>query len=64
MIKAEFDLFGDTVECDWNRRSTFGELTGLTFCQYGDLGRRIRSVAYEREERIGISDQSKANRGR
>lgn len=31
LIKNEFSLFADTVECDWNRRSTFGELTGLTF---------------------------------
>lgn len=31
LIKSEFSLFADTVECDWNRRSTFGELTALTF---------------------------------
>lgn len=30
LVKEEFSLFADTVECDWNRRSTFGELTGLT----------------------------------
>jgi lambda family phage portal protein len=32
LIKEEFSLFGDTVECDWNRRSTFPELTDLAFC--------------------------------
>lgn len=31
LVKEEFSLFADTVECDWNRRSTFGELTALTF---------------------------------
>jgi len=31
MIKSEFEIFGESVECDWNRRSTFGELTDLAF---------------------------------
>lgn len=31
LIKKEFNLFADTVECDWNRRSTFFELTRLAF---------------------------------
>ncbi|HXB10676.1 MAG TPA: phage portal protein [Bacteroidia bacterium] len=30
-IKEEFSLFADTVECDWNRRNTFYELTRLAF---------------------------------
>lgn len=32
LIKREFSLFADTVECDWNRRNTFAELTDLVFC--------------------------------
>lgn len=30
-IKNEFNLFANTVECDWNRRNTFYELTRLAF---------------------------------
>jgi lambda family phage portal protein len=30
-ISDEFDLFADTVECDWNRRSTFYQLQDLVF---------------------------------
>jgi lambda family phage portal protein len=29
LISDEFDLFADTVECDWNRRSTFYQLEDL-----------------------------------
>ena len=32
LAKKEFSLFADTVECDWNRRNTFPELTDLAFC--------------------------------
>jgi lambda family phage portal protein len=31
LIKDEFNLFADTLECDWNRRHTFYELTRLAF---------------------------------
>ena len=31
LISDEFDLFADTVECDWNRRSTFYQLQDLVF---------------------------------
>jgi lambda family phage portal protein len=31
LIKNEFNLFADTLECDWNRRHTFYELTRLGF---------------------------------
>jgi lambda family phage portal protein len=31
LIKKEFNLFADTLECDWNRRHTFYELTRLAF---------------------------------
>lgn len=30
-LSEEFDLFADTVECDWNRRSTFYQLQDLAF---------------------------------
>jgi lambda family phage portal protein len=30
-LGEEFDIFADTVECDWNRRSTFYQLQDLTF---------------------------------
>ena len=39
-ISDEFDLFADTVECDWNRRSTFYALQDLVFvnqCISGDV---------------------------
>lgn len=39
-ISDEFDLFADTVECDWNRRSTFYQLQDLVFvneCISGDV---------------------------
>lgn len=39
-LSDEFDLFGDTIECDWNRRSTFYQLQDLTFVNQsisGDL---------------------------
>jgi lambda family phage portal protein len=39
-LAAEFALFGNTVECDWNRRSTFGQLQDLVFvnvCISGDV---------------------------
>jgi lambda family phage portal protein len=39
-IANEFDLFADTVECDWNRRSTFYQLEDLAFlnmCISGDI---------------------------
>lgn len=31
LIKDEFSLFSESIECDWNRRSTFGELTALAY---------------------------------
>jgi lambda family phage portal protein len=39
-LSDEFDLFADTVECDWNRRSTFYQLQDLAFvnqCISGDI---------------------------
>ena len=39
-LSDEFDLFADTVECDWNRRSTFYQLQDLVFvnqCISGDV---------------------------
>jgi lambda family phage portal protein len=39
-LSDEFDLFGNTVECDWNRRSTFYQLQDLVFvnqCISGDV---------------------------
>jgi lambda family phage portal protein len=39
-ISDEFDLFADTVECDWDRRSTFYQLQDLAFlnmCISGDV---------------------------
>jgi lambda family phage portal protein len=39
-ISDEFELFADTVECDWNRRSTFYQLQDLVFvnqCISGDV---------------------------
>jgi capsid protein len=32
MISKEFGLYAESVECDWNRRSTFYELEDLAFC--------------------------------
>jgi lambda family phage portal protein len=40
LIKSEFFLFANTVECDWNRRNTFSELQDLAFvnmCISGDV---------------------------
>jgi lambda family phage portal protein len=39
-LSNEFDLFGDTVDCDWCRRSTFYQLEDLVFlnmCISGDI---------------------------
>lgn len=39
-LADEFGLFADTVECDWNRRSTFYQLQDLAFvnqCISGDI---------------------------
>jgi lambda family phage portal protein len=39
-LSDEFDVFADTVECDWNRRSTFYQLQDLAFvnqCISGDI---------------------------
>jgi lambda family phage portal protein len=38
LIKNEFNLFADTIECDWNRRNTFYELTDLAFCNMAISG--------------------------
>jgi lambda family phage portal protein len=38
LVKNEFNLFAESVECDWNRRSTFYELTDLAFCNMAISG--------------------------
>ena len=52
-LSDEFDLFADTVECDWNRRSTFYQLQDLTFvnqCISGD----VLAVLPMKERRGGV----------
>lgn len=38
LIKEEFSLYADSIECDWNRRSSFYELQDLTFCNMAISG--------------------------
>ena len=50
-IADEFALFGNTPECDWNRRSTFAQLQDLVFtnqCISGDV-----LVTLPMKERLG-----------
>lgn len=54
-ISDEFDLFGDTVECDWDRRSTFYQLEDLVFTNMVISG-DILALLGMRERRHAIYD--------
>src|SRR5258705_2081689 len=55
LLSDEFDLFADTIECDWNRRSTFYQLQDLV-CVNENISGDVLALLPMKQRRNSIYD--------